>query len=75
MGEAQKKWNKKHPDKIQEYETSRRNRYKEIRVRLHKEDDRDLIEAIEALDCSVTDFGKSAFKEEILRRETKKTAM
>ncbi len=49
MPTSQQKWNKKNPDKMREYDAKRRSQYRDIKVRLHKERDRELIEFLESL--------------------------
>ena len=65
MKSAQQKWNETNPEKVKEYDRKRRNKYKQITIRLDKEADRELIEQLESLETSITDFGKSALKEKL----------
>ncbi len=49
MPTSQQNWNKRNPEKMREYDAKRRSQYRDIKVRLHKERDRELIQFLESL--------------------------
>ena len=49
MPTSQQNWNKRNPEKMREYDARRKQRYRDVRLRLNKESERDLIEFLESL--------------------------